>query len=159
MKKSRRGDWKKSRGLHSICFKSKIWKSSIFMIFHDFSNFKFVTEIGPEKGDAPTFKKYVTVKSNSFQIHKNVNSEFWRHSTIFALEKHKWKPKLFSPEYFLVNTKLQQLKFMLNDFMGLSKLQKKKTLHRLWLAIALTKIFHCCVFFIHICSGGCSQQD
>ena len=27
------------------------------MIFHDFSNFKFVTEIGPEKGDAPTFKK------------------------------------------------------------------------------------------------------
>lgn len=59
------------------------------MIFHDFSNFKFVTEIGPEKGDAPTFKKYVTVKSNSFQIHKNVNSEFWGHSTIFALEKHK----------------------------------------------------------------------
>ena len=69
------------------------------MIFHDFSNFKFVTEIGPEKGDAPTFKKYVTVKSNSFQIHKNVNSGgtppywhstiFWGHSTIFALEKHK----------------------------------------------------------------------
>lgn len=39
------------------------------MIFDDFSNFKFVTEIGPEKGDAPTFKKYVTVKSSSFQIH------------------------------------------------------------------------------------------
>ena len=44
---------------------------------------------------------------------------------------------------FILNTKLQLLRFMLNTFQGLSNLQKRsvKALHRICLAKALTTIF------------------
>ena len=73
--------------------------------------------------------------------------------------KAQMKTKTFFTWIFSCKYEASTIEIYAKWFHGSFKITKKKTLHRLWLAIALTKIFHCCVFFIHICSGGCSQQD
>ena len=47
------------------------------------------------RADARTSKKYVTVQCNPFRTHWNWSSEYWDHSTIFALEKDLQKSTNF----------------------------------------------------------------